>query len=245
MGERLRGSLIETVYAYASSLRTGTLDTYFSGGMSEEVLPERTFEGKVIILDFSYQQFGVLGSYAQTLYKRSWQAAVQRRAVDDSTLPVFLWADEYQVLADPDDQEFCTIGRESRVISVFLTQNISNLYKAIGNRDTVISMMGNMVNKIFHQNGDYATNEFAVRTIGKERILGAREDLRTEGNVHMSTQDKDAILPSTFTKLRSGGDNHDYYVESIITGDIYGSGRNHIECTFEQHFANEARKKKS
>ena len=244
MGERTRSAVLEMFYGYFGSFRAGTMADIFSKNVSESVAPERSLEGKVIILDFPYHTHRTVGAFAQILYKRAWQNAMQRRNIDENNRPVFLWIDEYQIFADPDDQEFCTTARSNRVAPVFLTQNISNLYAAIGDENRVISMLGNLVTKIFHQNGDYKTNEYAVSVIAKTRRKKMVGDRRKQEVQQFEEKIIEQIIPHDFTLLESGGKSNDYYVEAIMTGDTYyaqtESGetkkQNYMRANFRQRF---------
>lgn len=254
--ERMRSSILEMFYAYYGAFRAGSMADIFSKGISQQIDPERSLEGKIILLDFPYHTYGALGSFVQTLYKRTWQQAMQRRNTDENARPVFLWIDEYQLFADPDDQEFCTTARSSRVAPVFLTQNISNLYAAIGNQNRVVSMLGNLVTKVFHQNNDFETNEFAVRTIAERRQKVRKTDIRERTAQVFENVTEQQVTPYEFTQLRTGGKSEDgksdYMVEAIMTGDTYYSKprtpggepvkENFMKIAVAQHFKSKIEK---
>ena len=90
MPEKTRGGILETFYAFANPFRSGMLSEYFSLGVSDEIRPEATFgsksqTGKIIILDFPVKEYLQLGVYAQAIYKRLWQMAVEKRTVKKNT----------------------------------------------------------------------------------------------------------------------------------------------------------------
>ena len=98
LADKTRSSITEYFYSFASPFRSGLLAEYFSGQTSPEIMPEETFNGKIIILDFPVKKYLQVGVYAQAIYKRLWQQATERRNIkpDDDSLPVFMWIDEAQ-----------------------------------------------------------------------------------------------------------------------------------------------------
>ena len=109
-----RSSILEDFYSLADPFRTGLLAKYFSGSTDDPVMPERTFEGKIIILDFPVKEYLEVGVYAQAIYKKLWQQAAERRAVDQYSRPVFLWVDEAQYFINHEDVMFQTTARSAR-----------------------------------------------------------------------------------------------------------------------------------
>ena len=101
-------------------------------------------------------------------------------------------------------------------------------------------MLGNLVTKVFHQNGDYNTNEYATRTIGKAKRKKISGDLRSTSNADLSEILEDQVLPNEFTTLTAGGPKKEYIVEAVVTGDTYDGGKNFIKVKFRQHFAPKA-----
>src|SRR4029077_4015399 len=85
----------------------------------------------------------------------------------------FLWMDEGQYFLTSYDQQFATTARAARVAIVLMTQNISNVYAALGGNDKgraeADSLFANLNTKIFHANGDPVTNQWAAMLIGRTR----------------------------------------------------------------------------
>jgi len=240
MPEKTKMSILEMVYAYADPFMSGMLYTYFSTDISREVMPEKTFDGKIIILDFPVKEYLHLGIYAQMIYKKVWQQAVERRKVTSkSGRPVFMWVDEAQYFVNEDDMLFQTTARSSKACTVLITQNISNYYAAIGGKNPVQrvnSLLGNLVTKIFHANNDYVTNEWAANTIGKSPIT--RENISTAGGgaVSTSTSVEYQVHPNEFTTLRTGGEANGLKVDAYIVsvGRKWSSGKNYLKTLFNQ-----------
>ncbi|RAJ89904.1 TraM-binding TraD/TraG-like protein [Larkinella arboricola] len=243
---RTRNSIKESFLGYCEPFLIGILKDHFS--QETTILPEDTFNGKVIVLDFPVKDYLVAGLYAQSIFKHLWQQAVERRKVTKETLPVFLWVDESQYFVNEYDTIFQTTARSSKACTVFLTQNISNYYSQMGGAQIsakVDSLLGNLSTKIFHGNNDAVTNEWASRLIGQTIIAlegGSQQktmfDINTTYGKSFSKQLMHQILPVEFTNLASGGEYFNYFVEAFITtrGITWSDNNNFWKATFEQDF---------
>lgn len=239
LSEKTRSSITEYFYAFANPFRSGLLADLFAQGSSQEVLPERSFEGKIIILDFPVKKYLQLGVYAQAIYKRLWQQAVERREVNEGTRPVFMWVDEAQYFLNEEDMMFQTTARSSRACTVMISQNISNYYATIGGKypkERVDSLLGNLATKIFHANNDYVTNEWAANTIGKTYLKQRTVSMGEMQNISFSESLNYQVEPQEFTVLRSGGPYDDFKVEAVITvsGKQWSDGKNYLKTFFRQ-----------
>jgi len=192
--------------------------------------PEDSYRGKIILLDLPVKEFGDVGRFAQVLFKTVWQRATERRSDKEETTtdpdgsrkpnphynadfrPVFLWADESQHFVTAEDLYFQATARSSLAATVYLTQNISNYYAVMGGREpraATDSLLGNLVTKVFHANGDPSTNEWAERLFG--RTWGPRKgsSIGWEQHQGMTTnvqESFDPVVPAySFTKLKKGG----------------------------------------
>jgi hypothetical protein len=212
------------------------------------VTPDDAFNGKVIIVDLPVHAHKRVGRIANVIWKTSFKRACQRR--EKPELPVFLWADESQYIVDLSDVEFLTTARSSRCATVLLTQNIQNFVVELGSRDSTDALLGSLHTKIFHQNGDTKTNEYAANLIGKVKTV-KRSVSKPSGNFlsHLlngrgggkkteSTSDEwDYDVPSRyFTNLRSGGHTHNYVIDGIIhsPGRRFSTGRTWVRAEFRQ-----------
>lgn len=220
LAERTRSSIFEHFFALANPFRSGLLADYFSGDTSPEILPEKTFDGKIIVLNFPIKKYLQLGVYAQVIYKKIWQQAVEARNVGKSTRPVFMWVDESQYFINEDDVLFQTTARSAKACTVLISQNISNYYATIGGNNAkalVDSLLGNLATKIFHNNNDYVTNEWAANTIGKYY----RGKISTSEDSSTYTKELEyQFLPKDFAQLKTGGKfNNDEVAAVILTAD--------------------------
>ena len=128
--DETRMSIVESFLGIAEPFSTGILKKYFAQGLN--LKPELTHRGKIIILNFAVKEYLDSGVYSQGIYKLLWQQATERRDIEKHPTPVFLWVDEAQLFLSDYDQIFQTTARSSRACTVFISQNISNYYVAIG-----------------------------------------------------------------------------------------------------------------
>lgn len=244
LDSKVRSSIKETFLGYCEPFMNGILYDHFS--TDTNILPEETFEGKIIILDFPIKEYLASGIYAQTIFKHLWQQAVERRPVNKTTVPVFIWIDESQYFVNEFDTIFQTTARSSKACTVMLTQNISNYYAHMGGKEIepkVNSLLGNLSTKIFHCNNDTVTNNLASEIIGKyflaiesgsnSKAIYSLESIKGES---YSMQLLPQVLPLEFTKLLTGGKTNNYNVQAIIAvkSRVWSTGRNYKRIYFEQ-----------
>lgn len=236
--EKTRAIVVESFLGLAEPFTSGILKKHFSG--STNLFPEATFDGKIIVLDFPVKEFLASGVYAQGIFKLLWQQAAERRNPNEDLLPVFLWVDEAQLFLSDYDQIFQTTARSSRACTVFISQNISNYYSAIGGRDPkpkVDSLLGNLGTKVFHANNDAVTNMWAANTIGMDLINLIGMSMGTNQSSSLNQSLLHQIQPREFTTLSSGGPNSDYKVAGIVTiaGKKWSNEKNYFTVTFKQN----------
>lgn len=160
---------------------TGMADPFLGGPVKElfctdtSFVPEFSRRGAIILLDLPYEQWEEVGRTAQLLFKYVWQRAMLRRnGLPPGERPVFLWIDEAQTFATRFDRAFQEKARSAVAASVYLTQSYSNYLAALDpgrGEPTTNALLNNLATKIFHRNGDQATNEWAANTIGKGRVI--------------------------------------------------------------------------
>jgi hypothetical protein len=245
IAEKTRAIVEESFYGLVEPFMRGILKKHFTQGVSPELFPEETYEkGKIIVINFPVKEYLIAGVYAQAIYKKLWQEAIERREAKEGSLPVFMWIDEAQYFLNQHDARFQTTARSSKACTVLITQNISNYYTAIGGkhpRDEVNSLLGNLATKIFHTNNDHVTNNWAADTIGKTFRLHHSTNTSME-NVNGSTTLGESlnyqIEPQQFTILKGGGEEYNCKVEAIVTvaGKQWSDGKNFIMTTFDQNF---------
>lgn len=183
---KTRASIVSTFTGMADPFIDGPLHELFC--TTTTFTPDLSRKGAVIVLDLPTSEWGEVGRSAQILFKYLWQRAIMRRSgVAHGERPVFLWVDEAQTFLTRHDMTFQQKARESVACSVFLTQNIANYYatlEAQRGRAQADALLGNFATKIFHANGDHATNEFAANAFG--RVLHLRQNWGSSDNRSVS-----------------------------------------------------------
>jgi hypothetical protein len=183
---------------------------------------------------------------------------VEQRDLSKNGRPVVLWADEAQNHVTAYDMQYVTTCRGSRAATVYLTQNVSNFYAALGGlekgRAESASMFANLNTKVLCANGDPVTNDWASSLIGRSRQFMANgstsqsaEDNLTFGIDWLSSPGNTSagfseafeweVQPSEFTQLRTGGPENNWQVDAIFFQNgkrFKTSGRTWLPVTFEQ-----------
>jgi type IV secretory pathway TraG/TraD family ATPase VirD4 len=137
---------------------------------STNIAPEMAEYGKIIFLDLNIKEHGKTGQFAQVLFKTCFQNSMERRNLSESPMPVFLWGDEAPYFLTSEDESVLRTARSKRMITVYLMQNLTTLYEALGGhagRDKAHSILTNLSTQIFHANRDVETNKYAAETIGQ------------------------------------------------------------------------------
>lgn len=254
LSDKTRSIIVSTFTGLVDVLNRDLLFELFSTDTT--VRPEDTFDGKLIIVDLPVKEFAEVGQFAGVLWKYAWQKAVERRVVDDHSRPVFLFVDEFQHFLTAQDSLFQTTARSSRVATVYLTQNISNLLAGFGGDNAKAltdSLLGNLTTKIWHLNSDHVTNEWAASTIGRSRqffmnmnstfasdptqTLWMPSYMDTQSSAGMSEQMEFEVQPGRFTRLRSGGPQNRFLVDAILYqgGRMFPeTGKTWLPLTFDQ-----------
>lgn len=240
LDEKTRSIIVSMFTSKADCFLRGTLRDIFCNDQPDTFTPEDTFEGKILVIDLPKKEYDELGQYAQVLIKYIWQRAVERRKVEESTNPVFLWVDEAQHFYTEHDSLFQTTARSSRACTVYITQNIPN-YEAVfyqGNsKAKVNSFLGNLQTKIFHANSDVTTNEYASSLISKSYKTYTSSNSGNQGQSYSTSRVLEhQIIPKEFAELKNGGPENQNQVEAILyqTGRVWHSENNFSKQTFSQ-----------
>lgn len=131
-------------------------------------------EGAILIIDLPVKVYREAGIVGNLIWKYLAQLMLERTADDPNVRPVVLWADELQCLTGKYDAEFQSTARSSKAITVNITQNLPGYYAMLPARDAraaTDALLGNFQTKIFHQNTDPTTNQYAAELIGKGVVL--------------------------------------------------------------------------
>ncbi len=223
MPDKTRSNVISSFTGAALEFMQGALGDLFC--TDTNIVPELTHQGAIIILDLPPEEEGRIGVLAQTMFKYFWMAAARRRTVDKDTRPVFLWSDESKFFLSRHDHGFLSTARSAKVATVYLTQDVSGYYEALGHGTAgADTLLANFQTKIFHQNTDPKTNQYAAESCARsfqERTstsfgMGAGEDKPGNFSQTMSEQLDYNIQPETFLTMRQGDVDCGYMVDSIL-----------------------------
>jgi hypothetical protein len=250
LAEKTRSVIVSTFTSLADCFLRGRMRELFCEETT--IVPELILKGAVVVVALPQAQYGEVGQFAGCLWKYMFQKTVERRADlgQDSARPCFLWVDECQKFTNSYDQMFQTTARSSRACTVYLTQNIPNLYGAFGGergKAQVDSLLGNLGTRIFHQNSDKTTNEWAADTIA--RVLQYRAGANTGtsaavGNLptHSAGSNVNAVVdydlqPRVFTELRRGGPANKNQVDGIVyqNGRQWSTDKRWLLTAFDQN----------
>ena len=166
--EKMRSGIEFSLSSLAAPFLTGYLRQLFC--TETNVIPEFTHQGAIIVVDLPIKEHGEAGILAQHVWKYLFQRAAERRNGDDPrTRPVFLWADECQFFISSYDGEFQSTARSSKACTVYLTQSLPAIYERMGKNSehSAHALLNNFQNRIFHQNLDPTTNNYASDLLGE------------------------------------------------------------------------------
>ncbi len=205
--------------------------------------PEDSLDGKIILLNLPVKDYHKVGRDCQVLFKYIWQRAMEKRDVNKNGRPVFLWADEAQLFLHEYDAEYQATARSSRIATVYISQNLSNYFANMGGANSqhrVKSFLGTLGTKIFHNNADIDTNEYASGLLGSGYTEDATHSATMAGKFSStrgsSYKLERIVRPEEFVGLKSGGKNNNFQVEGYMhrQGQSFPDGWNFRKITFSQ-----------
>ena len=235
LANETRSSIVSIFTSMADGFLRGTMRELFCTGLN--ISPEDCFDGKIIVVNLPVKEWNELGQFAQVLFKFVWQRAVERRIPpglsreerQKQIRPLFLCADESHFFANSYDAQFQSTARSSRCCTIYATQNLPSYITAFGGvqgRQEAESFVGNLQTKIFHANGDPATNQWAADSISKKwqtrfrsgmsQNLSAKQEQGISINAGGISSMEFAVPPYEFTLLRTGGPEFEFMVDAII-----------------------------
>jgi hypothetical protein len=244
--ERPRSSLEMTWSGMADKFLFNPFNRIFCSGTCSITPEMTTHDGKIIIADFPLLEYGFeTARLIQCMIKLTFQRAWLRRKLSESPNPVYLWQDEFQYFVTRRDNFFQQTCRGSRVAVICLTQNILNLSEQLGEPQPgskTKSFLGNLGLKIFLQQNDIETCNYAADQIGKEyRYLDSYNagggGQQMHAGVGGSKQLTHILEPVEFTRLVRP-DSSNPFAEAIIyqSGKAFNAnhGRNYLRVAFSR-----------
>jgi hypothetical protein len=227
--ERPRSSLEMTWSGMADKFLFNPFNRLFCSGKCDFTPEDTTHRGKIVICDFPLLEYGhETGRTINVILKLIFQRAWLRRKLSESRNPVFLWQDEFQYFVTRRDNFFQQTCRGSRVAVVCLTQNILNLSEELGEDQPgskTKSFLGNLAIKIFHQQNETETCNYAADQIGKHYVYldnytAGGDSHQTHANVGGHKQLVHIIEPIEFTRLIKPDGNN-----PLAQAIVYQSGK--------------------
>jgi len=231
-----RSSIVATFTAKVTGLLRSPLRELLCSETDSDIMPERTLNAdastgrpKVIVVNLPVKLYGEVGRLAQTMIKTVWQHAAERRidaieAGRPGWRPAFMWADEAQYFVTAADAGFQQTARSSMVATVYLTQNLPNYIAAIGENPTH-SLLGNLQSKVFHANGEPATNEWAESLFGKDLRPFGTNPVFSPGTPSEGMSYGPVVPAIRFTELRKGGASLDPRLDRRVGSYVFQAGR--------------------
>jgi len=255
---RTRTSITLGIFAMFDAFRGRDIPALISS--ETNITPESIMSGKIVVLDLPLKELQHTGLMVQSAWKYLFQTALERQhgANDPRRRPVFLWEDEAQYFFSDHDHHFQDTARSSRISRVILTQNLNSFYKEFGREGETItnSVFGNLNTKVFHNNSDPQTNEWASKHFGQEihtrySISNAptpqpgdffgmiAQSLNPPNTTSVSAGEhwEPVVRPEQFNVLRTGGPENDFMVDAYITwmGLSAERQRHFTQITFQQN----------
>jgi hypothetical protein len=235
------------------SMTTGTLDTLLRDpiysllfGRSKVTPQDAIQRGKIIVIDVPVLVEKEIGLLTNMIWKFCFQRAVNARKRGKD---VFLFGDEAQYFLTPADTTFQTSARSLRCASVYLTQNLPNLYKKLGEHDAM-AILGVLKTRVLHQNACVVTNKWAAESIGQRLFQRATESTgtTTQGGSLFGSQGQSQstsvgrvydyiVRPEKFKSLKTGGRENSRIVEAYIdhSGKKFTTnGKDYLRVEFRQ-----------
>jgi hypothetical protein len=256
---KTRTSVTLGIFAMLDAFRGRDIPALISS--TTNITPESIMSGLIVVLDLPLKELRHTGLMVQSAWKYLFQTALERchNANSPKRRPVFLWEDEGQYFFSDHDHHFQDTARSSRVCRVILTQNLPGFYKEFGRdgADIANSVFGNLNTKIFHNNSDPATNEWAAKHFGQEIhtrysfsqappppipqdfFSAMRQAIDPPSRTTLSGGEhwEYAVRPEEFNVLRTGGPENDFMVDAYITwmGLSAEHDRHFTRITFPQN----------
>lgn len=246
------------------SMVTNTLAKFLSSPLREmvtgetNVSPGDAARGKIIVLDMPVLRWRELGQFFQVIFKTLVQRDALRREITPGMKPVCLWSDEAQWFCLPEQDAMTqTVARQSKLISVTITQNLPTLYAALGGNEKARmegeGWIGNHAVKVLTANSCPATNQYFSDMIGSSKQMfltvspGAQEydpieDVmgrrKARGGCSASEHWHPDVPPNDFVTLAKGGEESGFVVEAICFhgGRKFNTGKPWVRCGFRQEF---------
>ena len=226
-------TMISTTIDYFLSSASADL---ISSGETNFPIGEFLSDGGVCVNGMDYLRYREPGRFFQIAAKMTVQRYALRRDVTPDLRPIVIVQDEAQLFVTDFDVECQTVARESRLVTMFITQSLPVLYEALGGgpkaEQQAQALVANLQNKYLCQSSCHTSNQVWSTMIGESLhhfmsgsmptgsfdlfsdLCGLDQEDR-KGSIGFNSQMRAEVLPSEFTKLKKGGPAHNNIVEAI------------------------------
>jgi energy-coupling factor transporter ATP-binding protein EcfA2 len=220
--DRMQSSVAATVNGILENLRQSPLCRLF-GGRSTFSMGDLLRRGRICLVGMpalgwdSKGVSAVEGKIANGVLQFCFLRAA---AAETRETPAFLISDECQETVSGELRAKLSVLREYRVMPVLLTQNLAVIDAKIG-KEQREAIFSNFETMVFLKQNHAETREWAAEQIGKVKQRGSNESTHwgkgppTYGESRPLADDY-RVPPIAFSKLRNGGPQNDFIVESII-----------------------------
>lgn len=185
MSSTMTSSITQNITVALFHLSTNPIVRLFSKG-GNPVSPDALLHGKIIILDFPSREYHEAARAGALIWKRAVQRSLLKRADiyrDQELRPVFLAGDECQDFASPEDIDFTAQAAEFRAITVYATQSLGMLRRAMSKSSEteteVKALVSNFRNRIICNLSDPDTMKFISEGLGHVRKPFATRTIST------------------------------------------------------------------
>jgi hypothetical protein len=210
--EEVRQSVVATLNNMLNPLCTAQIASIVDRASTVD-LADATTRSKILYLHLPSACVPKAGRVMGMLLKLAFYAQVKKKTLGSGQF-CFFFADEFQEFFTTDDvasdTRFFSVSRAFDHINIVATQNMNNLTMLGEKKDAVLSFLASAKSKVFLQNSDNDTNEYASELFGKY--------VAELGGTHYGAVGTllPRVTPSDFIRLRTPENGVCDYCESFI-----------------------------
>ena len=251
---RTRGNIESTWSGMASKFLYDPFRRMFSSGGVSFTPEQTTHEHKIVIVDMPVLEVGRAASQlcqvmVKIIFQRAW---LRHQYVPGCCNGAFLFQDEFSLLMHRHENHFHQVCRGSAIAAVCLTPNILNIASEEFGEEKpgskTLGFLGNLSIKIFHQQNDIETCNYAADQIGKEyRYVDSYNAGGDQHNTHASISGAKQLThilePIELTRLEKPNGKSPYSAAIVYCGgrsfnatktEREPNGRNYLRVLFSR-----------
>jgi type IV secretory pathway TraG/TraD family ATPase VirD4 len=213
--DEVRQSVVATLNNMLNPLCTEKIASIIHNSSTLD-LREATQGPKIVYLHLPAAKAPKAGRVMGMLLKLAFFAEVKKKSLDTGRYS-FLFADEFQEFftseGEGSDTRFFAISRQYDQINVIATQNLNNFTMLGDKKDAVKSFLSNVKTKVFLQNSDKDTNDYAAELFGQ--YVAELGGMHNGANAQLLPY----VRSADFIRLRSPEKGSCAYCESFILNE--------------------------